>query len=43
MDARESGQMSLLTIGYYVVTTLFATVVGFFLNAIGNLRQFLLH
>uniref|UniRef100_A0A183CIR9 Amino acid transporter n=1 Tax=Globodera pallida TaxID=36090 RepID=A0A183CIR9_GLOPA len=27
MDARESGQMSLLTVGYYAITTLFATVV----------------
>uniref|UniRef100_A0A1I8BTJ2 Amino acid transporter n=1 Tax=Meloidogyne hapla TaxID=6305 RepID=A0A1I8BTJ2_MELHA len=31
MDAKESGQMSLFTVGYYVITTLFATMTGILL------------
>ena len=30
MDARESGQMGLLTLGYYVTTTVLAAIVSLF-------------
>lgn len=32
MDARESGQMGILTVGYYAITTVLSTIVNLSLN-----------
>lgn len=34
MDARESSQMGLLTVGYYTVTTVLSTIVRLYRNKI---------
>lgn len=36
LDARESGQMGLLTVGYYAITTILSIIVKFFFNLINN-------